>query len=53
VENALRGQWLVDCERGKLLASVTLAPTMPPKVQFLNVRLDTSSDPGRVQICAE
>jgi CubicO group peptidase (beta-lactamase class C family) len=53
VENALRGQWLVDCERGKLLASVTLAPTMPPKVQFLNVRLATSSDPGRVQICAE
>lgn len=39
VENALRGQWTIACERGKLLTTVTLAPTMPPKVQFLNVRL--------------
>jgi CubicO group peptidase (beta-lactamase class C family) len=38
VENALRGQWIVGCERGKLRASITLAPTMPPKVQFLSVR---------------
>ncbi len=39
VENALRGQWTVACERGKLLASITLAPTMPPKVQFMSVRV--------------
>lgn len=53
VENALRGQWTVECERGRLLASVTLAPTMPPKVQFLNVRLAASGDPARAQTCAE
>jgi hypothetical protein len=38
VENALRGQWTLDCERGTLQASITLAPTMPPRVQFLAVR---------------
>ena len=37
VENALRGQWIVPCERGNLLLSITLAPTMPPQVQFLEV----------------
>jgi CubicO group peptidase (beta-lactamase class C family) len=37
VENALRGQWTMQCERGALRVAVTLAPTMPPKVQFLNV----------------
>jgi hypothetical protein len=38
VENALRGRWTVGCERGKLTASITLAPTQPPKVQSLAVR---------------
>lgn len=38
VENALRGQWTMKCERGDLRVSVTLAPTMPPRVQFLDVR---------------
>jgi CubicO group peptidase (beta-lactamase class C family) len=37
VENALRGSWLMKCERGDLRVSITLAPTMPPKVQFLDV----------------
>jgi hypothetical protein len=37
VENALRGQWTLACERGTLGVSVTLAPTTPPKVQFLAV----------------
>jgi len=37
VENALRGQWTMTCERGRVRASITLAPTMPPKVQFLQV----------------
>jgi hypothetical protein len=36
-ENALRGQWMMPCERGDLRVSITLAPTMPPKVQFLEV----------------
>jgi CubicO group peptidase (beta-lactamase class C family) len=38
VENALRGQWTMKCERGALHVAVTLAPTMPPAVQFLAVR---------------
>jgi CubicO group peptidase (beta-lactamase class C family) len=37
VENWLRGQWTMKCERGDLRVSVTLAPTMPPRVQYLNV----------------
>ena len=38
VENALRGQWTMSCERGALQVSITLAPTMPPRVQYLAVR---------------
>lgn len=38
VENALRGQWMMPCERGRLRVSITLAPTVPPKVQYLSVR---------------
>jgi hypothetical protein len=37
-ENALRGEWRYACDRGELSATVTLAPTMPPKVQFLSLR---------------
>ncbi len=39
VENWLRGDWTMKCERGDLRVSLTLAPTMPPKVQFLEVGL--------------
>jgi len=39
IENWLRGQWTMKCERGDLNVSITLAPTMPPKVQFLDVRM--------------
>lgn len=38
-ENALRGDWLLDCERGLIQASVTLAPTVPPGIQHLELRL--------------
>ena len=38
VENALRGQWTMNCERGKLQVAITLAPTMPPRIQYLEVR---------------
>ena len=38
VENWLRGQWTMKCERGDLRVSVTLAPTIPPGVQYLDVR---------------
>jgi hypothetical protein len=34
VENALRGQWTMTCEKGEVNVSITLAPTMPPKVQY-------------------
>jgi CubicO group peptidase (beta-lactamase class C family) len=51
VENALRGQWLVSCERGKLLASITLAPTMPPTVQYLSVRPSPPAEVPRWQPC--
>lgn len=37
-DNALRGRWRMPCERGWLDASVTLAPTMPPRVQFLAIQ---------------
>lgn len=37
-ENALRGTWKMPCERGWLKVSITLAPTEPPRVQYLNVR---------------
>lgn len=37
VENALRGQWTMACERGSLRVSITLAPTMPPAVQYFSV----------------
>jgi CubicO group peptidase (beta-lactamase class C family) len=37
VENALRGDWTMSCERGKLKVAITLAPTTPPAVQFMSV----------------
>ena len=37
-ENALRGRWRMTCDRGWLEVTITLAPTMPPLVQSLNVR---------------
>ncbi len=43
VENALRGQWKIRCGRGDLRVSITLAPTEPALVQFLEV---TPMKPG-------
>ena len=34
-ENWLRGQFRINCDKGAVEASFTLAPTMPPTVQFL------------------
>ena len=36
-ENALRGSWKMECDKGWLDVSITLAPTMPPKVQLINI----------------
>ena len=44
VENWLRGQWTMRCERGDLRVSITLAPTIPPKVQHLEVRRVPAGD---------
>ena len=52
VENALRGQWTMSCERGKLQVSVTLAPTMPPSVQFMAVRA-APAEPAKVTTCGQ
>jgi hypothetical protein len=53
VENALRGQWTMPCDRGALRVSITLAPTMPPTVQFLDVRAVAAGDVARPpMLCA-
>ncbi len=44
VENALRGEWVMPCERGALRVAITLSPTIPAKVQHLSVR---SQETGR------
>jgi CubicO group peptidase (beta-lactamase class C family) len=43
VENALRGRWLMKCDRGMLRVAITLAPTMPPKVQVIDIAPYTPS----------
>jgi hypothetical protein len=53
VENALRGQWTLSCERGTLRAAITLAPTMPPLVQFLSVREMQPQEPPLPQTCPQ
>src|SRR5262245_40692541 len=50
VENALRGDWTMSCERGKLKVAITLAPTTPPKVQFLSVTA-APAEPPRTGAC--
>jgi CubicO group peptidase (beta-lactamase class C family) len=50
VENALRGSWTLSCETGKLEVSITLAPTLPPTVQYLNVR-PAPAMPPRTDAC--
>ena len=45
VENALRGRWTLDCEKGKLEVAITLAPTMPPRVQFMEMREAQGAQP--------
>ena len=37
-ENALRGSWRMRCGRGDLGVSISLAPTEPARVQFLEVK---------------
>jgi N-acyl-D-amino-acid deacylase len=53
VENALRGQWVMTCERGQARVSITLAPTIPPRVQLLEVAQVPPSGEPRRGICAQ
>ena len=46
VDNALRGDWTMACELGRLRVTITLAPTMPPTVQFLSVNAVPAGDTG-------
>jgi CubicO group peptidase (beta-lactamase class C family) len=46
VENWLRGEWTMKCERGDLRVAITLAPTTPPRVQFLDVRKAAAGQSG-------
>jgi CubicO group peptidase (beta-lactamase class C family) len=48
VENALRGTWTLTCERGSVRVAITLAPTIPPKVQYLHVSLAPAAPPRRL-----
>jgi CubicO group peptidase (beta-lactamase class C family) len=46
VDNALRGSWRMACERGSLRVAITLAPTMPPAVQYLSVEQAPAATPS-------
>lgn len=48
VENALRGAWTMSCEKGQLRVAITLAPTMPPTVQYLSVQPAPATPSPRV-----
>jgi CubicO group peptidase (beta-lactamase class C family) len=53
VENALRGDWTMTCERGRVRVAITLAPTMPPKVQFMSVTAAPAVDTPRAGTCPQ
>ena len=44
-ENALRGRWRMRCASGDLRVTITLAPTEPARVQFLDVRPMLPAEP--------
>ena len=50
VENALRGRWTLTCERANIQVAVTLAPTMPPTVQYMSV---TPAAPVSTETCRQ
>jgi CubicO group peptidase (beta-lactamase class C family) len=47
VDNPLRGQWTMPCERGRLRVAITLAPTAPPKVQSWTVSVAPAPAPAK------
>jgi hypothetical protein len=53
VENALRGEFELPCARGRVHVTITLAPTMPPTVQFMSaVAVSPGADLLPPQTCA-
>jgi hypothetical protein len=42
--NALRGAWTMTCDRGWVRVAITLAPTVPPRVQSWTARAVALSD---------
>jgi hypothetical protein len=51
-ENALRGRWKMRCRDSDLGVSITLAPTEPARVQFLEVTpLARNEDLGTGAVC--
>ena len=54
LENALRGEWTLRCERGAVRSWITLAPTMPPRLQVLNLRaVEPGAAPSRRPTCPQ
>ena len=53
VENALRGDWTQTCDRGRVKVAITLAPTMPPRVQFLSVAVAPAVNPPPSPTCPQ
>lgn len=52
VENALRGEWALQCAASRLRVRITLAPTTPPRVQHLSVSpLAAGESPGPAPRC--
>jgi hypothetical protein len=51
VENGLRGQWTMPCDRGAIHVAITLAPTWPPTVQFLEVSKAPATPPPPRGLC--
>jgi CubicO group peptidase (beta-lactamase class C family) len=53
VENALRGEWLFRCDKGEARASITLAPTLPPTVQYMEIRRVPPGERPRRAACPQ
>ncbi|MEZ4671874.1 MAG: serine hydrolase domain-containing protein [Anaerolineae bacterium] len=45
-ENALRGRWSMNCKRGRIDVFMTLAPTIPPRLQHLEFTAAKSLKPA-------
>jgi CubicO group peptidase (beta-lactamase class C family) len=45
-ENALRGRWTLQCERGWINVFATLSPTVPPRLQYLYLSMGKPLTPA-------